>query len=750
MFSLMVFAQFAAADPAPAARALHDLVAHAVDHNRSVPASLLEYRARMESEIAVLNRRADGEEGAMSLEQSQNDVRWQRGGDFSQHITGYRARQAGPSLSALAVLRKAWAIPMLYGNAFEGFFGGGGTEGAGPASAGPDRSPGAARANGGVAIHPFGPEGERVYEFRGGDTVAVIHTERRAIHVVRVMVEPRRDQAAWPVVVFRGEINLDAERGEIIRMRGQFVTLERRGPQQKRLLILPVSVMAFVDLESVEVDGRFWLPSYQRIETHVNVHGLAEGRSVFRIVSRFRGHEVRWNDALFAAAMGSGVAVAEEGVAPHAPAHRLTMASADTLERAVEWWRPLGEATEPLRGSDFADTGAEEPTSPASPRLTWRAQRLADVMRFNRIEGWGTGAAAEYSPGAAVPNVTLRANATWAWAERTVRGRVEAIRRDADGRWRAGVRAGRALDITNDFTAPSDSGGALLAALAGLDEYDYVDRESAMLWLDLHVLPRRASVRAELGAAADHAARARMVGGPLGSPAPFRPNRGIDEGAYFRSALVAEWNPAVNAGGLATGIGAMLRSEVATGGLSWQRTTLRVNARADAGTMAWALRVDGGILTSRNAPPQQLLELGGGPAFPGYAYKEFAGDRAVAAHARALYRLPVMRAPLRVMGCTCLSSPAPELALTLHGASVSAGSVATRASIARLGSVGDVVGAIPVPPGVGVPLSRSTRRVRTSMEVGLRLFGGAATVALARPLDVGGPWRTLVLLGQAW
>lgn len=750
MLTFLLLAQLGAADPAPASRALNELVARAVDRNRSAPASLLEYRARMESEIAVLNRRSDGEEGAMSLEQSQNDVRWQRGGDFAQHITGYRARQAGPSLSALAVLRKAWAIPMLYGNAFEGFFGGGGKEGAGPASGGPDIGSGDASANGGVAIHPFGPEGERVYEFRGGDTVAVIRTERRPIHVVRVMVEPRREQATWPVVVFRGEINLDAERGEIIRMRGQFVTLERRGPQQKRLLILPVSVMAFVDLESVEIDGRYWLPSYQRIETHVNVRGLAEGRSVFRIVSRFRGHEVRWDDALPAAGAENVVAAAERVAELPTPAHRLTMAGADSLERPTEWWRPLGEATEALRGSDFADTGAEELVAPTSPRLAWRAQRLADVMRFNRIEGWSTGATAEYTPGAAMPNVTLRANATWAWAEHAVRGRVEATRRAADGAWRAGGRVGRTLDITNDFTAPQDSGGAFLAALAGLDDYDYVDRASAMFWLDLNVLPRRATVRAEFGAAADRAARARMVGGPFGSPEPFRPNRGIDEGTYLRSAVMAEWNPAVNAGGLATGVGAMLRSEVAAGGLGWQKTTVRLNARADQGTMAYALRVDGGILTSRNAPPQQLFELGGGPAFPGYAYKEFAGDRALAAHARAVYRLPVMRAPLRVLGCTCLSSPAPELALTLHGARVSTGSAATRASIARLGSVGDAVGAIPVPPGVGVPLSRSTGRMRTSMEVGLRFFGGAATVALARPLDTGGAWRTIVLLGQAW
>ncbi len=760
MLPFIVVAQLAAAPlasatlavtaGAPAPGALHALVARAVERNRAVPASLLEYRARMESEIAVLKGRADGEEGAISLEQSQNEVRWRRGGDFSQHLTAYRARQAGPSLSALAVLRKSWAIPMLYGNAFEGFFGKGG----GPASGSPDDAK-SRPDDDGAAIHPFGPEGERVYEFSGGDTVAVIGSERRTIHVVRVMVEPRRAQATWPVVVFRGEINLDAERGEIVRMRGQFVTLERGGPQQKRLLILPVRVMAFVDLESVEIDGRYWLPSYQRIEMHVDVPALAEGKSVFRIVSRFRGHAVKWNDpsgvVAGAANDGAATAVAPSEAATTVPSlHRLTMAAGDTLERPADWWRPIGEATAALRGSDFSDAGAAGVDSTGAPRFSWRAQRLADVMRFNRIEGWSTGVTAEYTPGAAAPGVTLRANAMWAWEERAVRGRLEADRRFDDGRWRAGVRLARTLDITNDFTAPSDSGGALVAALAGIDDYDYVDRRSATLLVDVTLLPRRATMRVELGAGDDRKTVARMVGGPLGSAEPFRPNRGVDEGAYVRSAVQAEWNPMVNAGGLATGVGAILRSEVAAGRLDWQRTTVRVNARADRGSMAYALRLDGGILASRNAPPQQLFELGGGPAFPGYEYKEFAGDRALAAHARALYRLPVLRAPLRMLGCTCFPSPAPELALTLHGATVSASGAATQASVARLGSKGDVVGAIPAPPGRRLPLARATDGVRSSVEAGVRVFGGAVTVAMARALEAGAQWRMVVLLGQAW
>lgn len=725
----------AVADPAPGSRALHDILALAADRNRAAPASLLAYHAQVESEISMLSRRADGEESALSVEQSLNEVQWQRGGEFSQHMTAYRARQAGPSMSALAVLRKAWTIPMLYGNGFGGLFG----QDGGPAS-----GKGAGKPNT-IAIHPFGPDGERVYDFAGGDTIAVIQTERRAIPVVRVLVEPRREQATWPVLVFRGEIDLDADRGEIVRLRGQFVTLDQRGPQQKRLLVLPMTVMAYVDLESVEIDGRYWLPRYQRIETHVNVRGLAEGRTVFRIVSRFRGHQVSEGGAY---RVSEGRLEADDAVAPVARSHRLTMAGADSLERPAQWWTPLGEATGTIRGDDFADVGADAFTR-APRRLAWRAQRLADVVRFNRIEGWSTGATAEYTPGDSARDVTLRLNGTWAWSEQTVRGRLDIIRRGAREKWRAGLRVGRSLDMTNDFTAPRDSGGALVAAL-GVDDYDYVDRTSSTLWLEMNVIPRQATVRMELGAAADHDAQARLTRGLFAGPVPFRPNRGVDAGSYIRSAMVAEWNPGVNAGALATGIGAMLRSDVAIGTLDWHRTTVRLNARADAGSMAYALRVDGGILTSPAPPPQQLFELGGGPAFPGYAYKAYAGDRALAAHARASLRLPFFRSPLRMLGCTCLTSPAPELAVTVHGASLSASGAAAMASIARLGSVGDSIGVAPAAPGIGDPVSRPTAGVKSSVEVGLRFFGGAATMAVARPLDTGARWRMMFLLGQPW
>jgi hypothetical protein len=752
MLPLLLAVQLFAAPPQQTSNtspALRDLLERASERNRAAPADLDAYRAQVESEIAVLQRRANGQETAVSIEQAHNEVHWQRSGEFGQHVTGYRARMAGPSISALAVFNKAWTIPTLYGNRLALFFGQDSATGKLR-----EYGDGAANPKSTLAVHPFSPMRDRVYDFSGGDTVAVIQTGERAVTVVRVLVEPKAEQAEWPVVVFRGEINLDAELGEIVRMRGQFVTLGHRGLQRQRALVLPVSVKAYVDLESVLVNGRYWLPRQQRIEQHIDVSVLAEGRSVFRIVSRFGDHRVLEGSS------GDVSLFAEEGTeAVHTivlaePAlprlHRLTIASADSLGKPRTWLRPLGEATADLRGDDFADVGAAQTLGTGALPVAWRAQRLADIVHFNRVEGWTTGAALEADANRWVPRLRLRANAGWAWTGQTVRGRIEARRTSVDHDWTAGARVGRTLDITNDFTTPSDSGGSILEAMGGVDRYDYVDRRSATLWWNLHPAARAATLRLEAGVGSDRGARARLTRGLWEPDVPFAPNRGVDEGRYVRAAVQAEWNPAITANALVSGLGAQVGYEAAAGELDWQRATFRVIGRREFGPWSAAARIDGGALVSRNAPPQQLFEAGGEPSLPGFAYKEFAGDRAMATQWRVAYRLPVWRSPLRLVGCTCFTAPAPALAVTLHGARVSASRPSTMASIARLGSVGDEVGRSPATPGTAIPVSRPTGGWLGSTEIGLRLFGGAATLGAVRVNEPGAPWRARFTLGQSW
>lgn len=746
MLPMLLAAQLlAAAPPQPssyATPALRDLVERASERNRTAPSDLDAYRAEVESELSVLTRKATGDETVVSVEQAHNEVSWQRSGDFRQHVTGYRGKLSGPGISALAVMNKAWTIPTMYGNRLSLFFG-------------QDPATGRLRENGDaktgrsvLAVHPLAASREHVYDFSGGDTVAVIRTAERAVTVVRLIVEPKPDQAEWPVVVFRGEINLDAEMGEIVRMRGQFVTLARNGPQRQRALVVPVSVRAYVDLESVLVDGRYWLPRQQRIEQHVDLGGLAEGRTVFRVVSRFADHRVLESSggdiALFAEEGTEAVNHQAPRVSLATRAYRLTMARSDSLGRPRAWLRPLGDATAELRADDFADVGAVG--TMGRPVVGWRAQRLADLVHFNRVEGWTTGAAVAANAG----SVELRANAGWAWTEQTVRGRLEAIRTSASGAWTTGARFGRTLDITNDFTTPYDSGGSILEALMGVDRYDYVDRRAAALWLRLNDASPARSLYLELGAGRDRAAYASLTRGIWEPEVPFLPNRGVDAGTWARVALQGDWNPAVNADPMQQGLGLSARYELGAGQLYWQRATVRAIAKKDVGAFMLGARLDAGAVISDNAPSQELFEVGGEPSMPGYRYKAFAGDRAIVTQWRVGYRLPVMRSPLRVMGCTCFPAPAPALAVTLHGARVSASSAATMASITRLGAESDQVGRDPAVPGTTTPASWPSAGWRGSMEVSLRFFGGAASLGMARINEPGAPWKARFTLGQSF
>ena len=132
-------------------------------------------------------------------------------------------------------------------------------------------------------VHPLADDRDRFYRFDGGDTVAVISTGARRIPVVSVRVTPR-PEVAERVLLFTGELQLDAAAGALVRMRGHFVVLNRKLPLAARAL---GDAVAFIEYENAERDARFWLPARQRVEIQVRSPFLGEGRAVVRIASRF-------------------------------------------------------------------------------------------------------------------------------------------------------------------------------------------------------------------------------------------------------------------------------------------------------------------------------------------------------------------------------------------------------------------------------------------------------------------------------
>ena len=732
----LLLAQLAAAQP-PAAlpppdsgyatAALQRFVERAAEANRRVPAALRGYTAQVESEVAVVARR-DGADITVGVEQMASRLTWSRGGDYEQRVVGYRARLSGFTVSMLSMLDDGWIVPSLYGNRLALIFGRDTTR----------RARRDGRRDPVLAVHPFAADRDSVYRFGGGDTVATLRVNGRAIPVVRVLVEPR---AVLPArtFVFRGEVDVDAARHQIVRLRGQFLVSGGRPPWRTRLARSVLQAFAFVELESQEVAGRYWLPARQRLELEGGLRIGGEERGVVRIVSRVHDIAIDENAALAAAAMRCDTlacASPEDTLVPGP--HTLVVASGDTLAAFTDWRAPLGRATAEVDARRFDDL--RHPPGSASdrgvPRPSPYVERLSDLFHYDRVEGAYTGAGVRWRDrdDGGEPGVTVTAVGGWAWSEQVVRGRASV--QLPRGRWRYSLSAGRTLDLTNDFRTVFDS-GSTISALLGEDDYDYVDRRWAALGAT-GPLGRNANLRLSTGPAQDRITVATVAHAPLRRADEFRPNRGVLPGNYWRSRAVLELQPSVRAGFVRPGAGGELRYERGDGELAYQRAEVRAELRRDVGPATVAARGNAGVVTGNPIPPQQLFELGGDRQLPGYAYKEFAGDRAATLGVMTAYALPLWRAPLRVRvpfwRRLYLPAPAPALSAAISGGWVGASSPAARAAIVALGGRTDSLGAF-------TPFSRPTDGVRASVELGLRFFGESIFVGAARPLDGGERWR---------
>ncbi len=707
--------------------ALRAIITEAVRFNRHVPAGLGSYRARMESEISIGSQRPDNGEQSVSVEQVASELNWNRTGAFEQRVTGYRSQSLGLQFASLGFFRDAWAIPSLYGNRLALLFGRDTTRRGSPRRRSRlDRSTV-------YAIHPLAEDRERAYRFRGGDTIQVLRVNEREIPIIRVDVEPK-ESVPNATVIFTGEIDLDASRRHIVRMRGHFARVGGPKPRFDLLSQARLQSIAFVELVNSEVEQAYWLPSYQRFEAQATAPFIGDARAIFRIVSRFRSYDI-------AAPNGTVTTSEPAAVDTLQPRkHLLSFAPGDALNGFTAWHADIGTMSSEVAATDFDDVAPDLWRVTGPPRTTVRPERVNDVIHVNRIEGIWTGLGVTRQFRDEVPGLTLRAVAGYAWSERTARGRVIAEYHRL--RMRYGVRAGRSLDITNDFRIAFDS-GSTMSAVFGVDDDDYVDRSSVMLSA-ARLLPGRfgSAVRIDVGLADDRGASASMERGLLGRK-EFRPNRNVLDGRYQRTVLTLDWRPDITGELMRTGHAGRVHFERGDGDLDYQRLELRGATRWNRGRVTVAGRVDAGQVFGRVIPPQQLFELGSSEALPGYGYKEFAGNRAALLRGLAMYRLNLWTAPLRLTRRLWLPSPSPALAVGVQAGWTDVSNRAAQVAMAELGRIAD-----PTSLALWRPVSRPSDGVRATVAGGVRFFGGAVGLLLARPLDNGGKWRVVLTLGQ--
>jgi hypothetical protein len=707
MVFLLLLAQLTAAAPHDSTYSspeLRRLIERASIENHEPPPSLRGYSSRVESELSLLVRDTLGREQAAQIEQLAANATWTRNERYDLHVVGYRSQNIGVPYSTLSFVR-AWTVPTLYGErlALGAYF-----------------EPSGARDTL-IAVHPFSTDRDRYYRFSGGDTVTTLRAGRRAIPVVRIRVTPTI-QDTTRFAAFDGEIDLDADRAQIIRMRGQFVVTGGRSSRGARVVEkLGVVAAAYAEFVNAEIDGSYWLPTFQRTEFQASLPFLGQNRPVFRLVSSI-----------------SQIKVDTASGSPTEPARAVhvsvTWAPSDSIDSYTSWARDVGALTGSVHASDFDDVAPDAWRATGRPRLDVFPTTVSRMLRFNRVEGPFTGIAPTIEFRSAAPGLSASAFAGWAWAEETARGGGYISWRGSD--YIVGARAERALASTNDFVPPLSDDAGFGALFGSIDNFDYVDRRTAEISAT-RVIGSVNTALATMGAGVDNdrAVRMNVAHGLLASGNRFRENRGTYPGTSARLSAELEIHPDVSGEFLEPGLGARIRVDAASGDLDWTRAELRVSARKYLGPMSVALEGDGGAVFGSNPPPQRLFELGGDESLPGYDYKQFVGDRAMLFGTFLSYRLGLWKRPVRVWRGLLLPGVAPGLALSVQG------------GWSDLSSPGAIAAAGALTAGTTLPAPEPTRSVRATAGVGLTFFSDLLHIGVARPIDRAAPLRLVAGFG---
>ena len=704
--------------PRPDTTPLARFLGEAARVNAQVPERLRAYRARIETEMSVVVLDSGERERSTQIEQIASDVRWRAPDRYDQRVIGYRSQSIGPTFSLMSLFG-GWTIPTLYGNRLQ----------LGVTSASdPNKVVNVARQS--LAVHPLALNRDLYYKFEGGDTAVTLYSTARRIPIAHVRVTPR-DNPPGDAILFMGDMYLDADWKQIVRMRGRLVEVRNGKVTIKAGSRIPgVSGASFVELVNQEVNGEYWLPAFQRTEIQARIALFGEFRTLLRIVSRF--DDYRANDSSWTGPE------AAPGVR-----HNLTFASNGQQQRFHDWRKPIGAASSDVYFGELNDLApAEWRTAPDTRRTSFWPRSLGEVFRFNRIEGVFTGLAIEREMGDSA-QISARGSVGWAWAEQTARGAAGIERRGTSTT--TGLRFERALANTNDFQVPFSWGATLSALLGSTDDFDYLDRWSVSTFVRKSLgVKQRSLISLQIGPGRDRAVEQHVSRGLyVAKGEGFRPNRGIREGNYFRSVATLDLNPEVSGMFVDRGLGARLYYERADGSVYWQRAELRLAARREIGPLQLYARADGGTLLGKPAP-QVMFELGGNEGLTAYDYKEFAGDNAALVRAVLGYTFPILRAPMRLPGRLILPGLAPGVAAGIHGGWAEISGPAAQRALLELGTSIDPVTGFPV------PISRPTDGVRASAEFLFTVFNGAAAIGVTRVIDTHGPWKFTARMGQGF
>jgi hypothetical protein len=681
MFAFFAFtAQLAVASASAsyANPAVERLVKAASAVNARVPSALAAFTARAEGQALNAFQFSTGREMLFGgAEGYAWNTSWSRE-RYELHLIG---RRGNPRVQKSGISdEQPWLIPHLYGDRF-------------PFSLPIPRRSATLRS----PVHPFAAGADQLYEYSGGDTVAQIETHGRRILLLVIHVRPKADRSDEPV--FDGDIYLDADRYQIVRLAGRFKVRGHSGLLEAR-----------VDIENAEINGELWLPHYERIEMELR-SPLLMTPYITRLSATISAYAVTWApDSTTQVPRNSSVIE--------------TKAARDSLDGFDEWTQPLTRF-DPQAFNEFVDAFAGGTMRVAAlPSFRVGVSRPANAFHYNRVEGFFTGSEATIVPGAIATGWLMRFQAGYAWTEATLRGALT-VERHRD-RSIFSLDARRSIVSTSDF--PSSEALAVLSEVLPLGRPDYVDRTTitgGTNWLLSKSARTFVSIRAGVGRDHDAPARTR---GMFALDSAVVPDRFAASGSYGITILDAGAGRIDPLRTPTHSLGTVLHVEVATGQLRWARVTSASQVRIAGRRMIYTARVDAGAALSSALPPQQLFELGGADRLPGYAYKQFVGDRAVVGGANIELPLSIAKHFGRRIERRGLPPLAPAVAVSIQAGW-------TTLSTSSESSVGLLTRG-----GVLSTPSR-TDGIVGSGSLGITLFSGALHAGLARSLEAAGSWR---------
>ncbi|HEU5219909.1 MAG TPA: hypothetical protein VFU23_14715, partial [Gemmatimonadales bacterium] len=487
-----------------------------------------------------------------------------------------------------------------------------------------------------------------------------------------------------------------------------------------------------VDLTARLLPGAGWVPRTQRFEIRTD-DAMARGFGASRrVISRFYDPEALPRDP------GALSLTTTMG-------YTLSAARRDSLRRFRDWHTGAGAMTDAATDEEFSRFRPAGLQPSGRPVVLIKGYNTGDFIHLNRIEGPFTGASVIVPLRDAAPGLSLRAMAGYGWSEQSVRGAAGA--RWSAGGWQLSGGVARTLDVTNDFRDQFDNPN--FGALAGRDPWDFVERRGGGVGAARRLDRWGSLVQVELAGVEDRAVTRHLNYSLFGRR--LRDNRGVTGGSYLRTRLLLDWNPAVSPSVARDGIGVRLEGENAGGDLDYTRVEGRVVVRKSLRPLFLMVRLHGGAVLADVPPPQQLFELGGPAGFPGYQYKEYAGNRAALFRTRITYPLPLLDTPIRVGRGITLPALAPAVSVGFQSGMADARSANAREAVRSLGVLrNEETGVIVTDPETGatLPASVPTGRLKSSIDIRIGVFGDALGVGVARALEKGRTSTWFVVLGR--